>query len=373
MPTPRISQAEAQRALSEVVRLVKAGTHRCGEVGDSTLPSAVTEAARQMGRSEGWVRRRIESLPRWGMSVEAALEFKSDVIEDDDLGDGLSVILGHMGKNDEYITGSRRGTTRRIIVRPEPFAIAFLGDPHIDNKGTDLKGLYRDVEALRASGTRAVNVGDILDFFQHRGKLAEKQAHNRMTVKEGMSAARWLVRDSGVRWDAHILGNHDAWAGSNFASLMAEWARAAKHPSRIYDWMVRLVYAWGDGPGEQFSTLVAHDFKGHSIYNPLHGLFRRALEDGADDLYVAGHRHTAAEGSFENGFRGKQYTFLRVKGYKQWDDYAYQRGFPMQEEGAAALAVINPLSESKSGRCRTFPNILDGLEYLNSLRMSHAA
>jgi hypothetical protein len=56
-------------------------------------------------------------------------------------------------------------------------------------------------------------MGDILDNFHANPKLAAKEAHNRMSISEALSVAQWLIAESGVKWDAHVLGNHDLWIG----------------------------------------------------------------------------------------------------------------------------------------------------------------
>jgi hypothetical protein len=95
---------------------------------------------------------------------------------------------------------------------------------------------------------------------------------------------------------------------------------------------------------------------------------RRAQEDGWADLYVAGHRHNAAEAAHENGFRKRRYNFMRVKGYKETDEYAWAKGFPEQAEGASGIVVIDPHSDTMTGRARTFLDLSEGVEYLNYLK-----
>ena len=250
---------------------------------------------------------------------------------------------------------------RMFIVPKAPFGVVFFGDAHLDNKGCDLAGLERDIEATRASNLRAVNIGDVTDNFHMNAKLAAKQAQNRVSEKEGLALARWFIRDSGVAWDAHIEGNHDAWGGTAHTTLFRQWA--GRTP--VFSWMGRLIYNWGDG---QVSILAAHDFKGHSQYNPLHALAKRALEDGQDDVYVAGHRHNAAEGGWENGFRNRHYRFLRVGGYKRVDEYAYAKGFSEQTEGASAVVIVDPFAATKSGRIRTVLDVAEGAEIVQFLR-----
>ena len=371
MATPPLSPDQMQRTVEVVARLLATGKYYLDPQARSPKQMSVVQAAaKELDVTEAGVRRRlVAARERLGLTPENLAVARPVLTEEDleALPDGSDVIERHAEGNTAYIEAMRRKRVRVIPVRQEPFAVAFIGDPHLDNKGTDLALLKRDVELLRATGTRAVNIGDLLDNFHQTGKLAAKQASNRVSAAEALGMARWLVRDSGVRFDAHLLGNHDHWPGDAYATVLQQWAADAK--SRLYDWMVKLVYQWDGG---SYTVLAAHDFKGHSIHNPLHGLFRRAMEDGTADLYVAGHRHTAAQGGFENGFRERFYDFVRVKGYKAWDDFAYVKGFPQQTEGASALVVVDPMSATKAGRARTFMDIAEGLEYLELVKQRYA-
>ena len=257
-----------------------------------------------------------------------------------------------------------KGNQLRLIpVRAEPFAIAFFGDPHADNKNCNLDRLYQDVMTAKAAGFRCIQMGDILDNFHATGKLAPIQAENCVSVQEGLGMARWLIRDSGVRWDGHILGNHDAWLKAPGFELMAGWAREAG--TGLYDWLHNFGYRWDGG---SFRVTAAHDFKGSSIYNPVHGNMKRALEDGWADLYVSAHRHNAATAGAENAFRKRRYSFLRVKGYKDADTHAHRGGYQQQEEGHSAVAVVDPHSQTMEGRMRLIYDFAEAAEFLAMLR-----
>lgn len=368
MPTPTLSPALAQEAITAVVDAIRDGCY-FGERERAGQRSAIEAASEKLGTNHSTIWKRLKRAEElYGFTVEAAMVPEPVKVDDDDLPDGFEVINRAADLNAKEIASAHKKWRRWIRVRKEPFGIAIFGDMHADNKGTDLHRLKSDLALCAASGVRAVNIGDTLDNFHYTGKLSKVQAHNRMSEKEGLAVARWIVRDSGVKFDAHILGNHDAWAGGPYAHLFMEWARQAKHPSKFYDWIVSITYDWGDG---QYELLAAHDFKGNSIHNPLHGLFRRAKDDGTADGYAAGHRHTAADGSFENAFRGKRYSFGRVGSYKKWDGHAHRAGFDQQTEGASCMFVINPLSEDLSGRCQVLPSIAEGLEYLDMKRAKY--
>jgi len=365
MPAKPLSETVVRNTLMAAAFYVDHPDYYWEEKKHPRQKSVWEALAKDTGLGHGTVKNHVaEGLRRWGMQPGDFTEERADYT-DDDLPDPGPIKESLRVRNTKYIADSKKRWRRRFIVKPEPFALGFVGDPHLDNVGCDHEALERDLSILRACRARCIQMGDILDFFHKTGKLSSKQATSPVTAKEGLSLARDLVRDSGVWWDAQILGNHDIWAEDEFATLMAEWAQQADRPHRVYSWMAELTYDWGDG---HFVALAAHDFKGHSIYNPLHGNMRRALQDGTADLHVAAHRHTSAKASEENAFRGKLYHHCRVSGYKAWDGYAFRGGYGQQEEGRSALAVINPLSESMDGRCRIYFDLAEGAEWLETLR-----
>jgi hypothetical protein len=329
---------------------------------------AIPAAAEEIGIAAPTLWHRLrEAERRLGLTTENIGDL-APINSHEDRPDPLSVLDRHTRANLEYIA-KRRLKPAMFMVRPEPFAVAFMGDPHLSNAGCNLDALQRDCGLLRQTGTRAIQMGDILDNFHANPKMAAKEAHNRMSISEALSVAQWLIAESGVKWDAHVLGNHDLWIGPEGVELLKEWVRRAK--SRMFDWNARLIYRWGDGANDQHVIAASHDFKGSSIYNPLHGNVRMAQDDGTADTYVAAHRHNHADAKVPNGWRQKTYQLVRVRGYKDWDSYSAGRAQFADfhgMEGRSALLVVNPLAQSHDGRQRAFMDVAEGLEYLAMLK-----
>lgn len=368
MPAVPIPEVDLRLVFEAVAKYASGPDFYVFEKERSHQKSAVEAASKDIGLAPSTIRNRLGAgAARYGWKVEDFVN-TSRPAEDDDIPDGLEVLNRHAPINAAYIDSSRKKWRRIVPVRHEPFGVAFVGDPHVENKGADLGKLRRDVETIRASGFRAINMGDVIDNFHETGKLAKLQAKNRMSVSEAYGVARWLIRDSGVKWDAHLLGNHDAWGGLAMATMFQQWASEAK--TRFYDWMAQITYQWDGG---SYTVLAAHDFKGSSIYNPLHGAMKRALEDGTADLYAAAHRHNHAKADMPNAFRERHYQFVRVAGYKAWDDHAHRSGYAQADEGHSAVAIINPWAETKEGRCRVFHDLSEGAEWLQTLKRREAA
>ncbi|MEL6362373.1 MAG: hypothetical protein AAFR21_14950 [Pseudomonadota bacterium] len=357
MPT----RAECEAAVAAAAKYVRNENAYFGEKENPKQFSGLNAAAKDLDTNVGTLQGILSAASTiYGLTPHNYAPPQSSYDPTMDLPDPEEVLKRHGPVNTSYIQNFKRQMTQIIPVSPEPFAVAFVGDPHLDNKGTDLEALQKDLNFIRGTGMRAVNMGDVLDNFHHTGKLSKKQAQNGVSEDEGLSLAKWFL--TSLRWDAHILGNHDKWAGGPYAHLFTEWSK----PAPLFDWYVRLQYTWEGG---QYIVDVAHDFKGNSMNNPTHAQARRAKEDGVADAYVAAHRHEAADASFENGFRGKKYRFMRVAGYKKADSYGNrEKGYAMQAEGSSGVLVIDPQSESMDGMCRTFMDLGDAARYYQMLK-----
>lgn len=309
----------------------------------------------------------VTARERYGLTLDN-FHLPPEAVIDEDRPDPIAILERHAPANAQHIT-KKRTKPQLFLVKPEPFCVAFIGDPHLSNAGCNLHALREDIDFLCATNIRSVQMGDILDNFHKVPKLAAKEAQNRMSIEEALSVAKWLILDCGVKWDAHVLGNHDLWLEAEGVALFSEWVRQAR--SRMYDWNARLIYQWGGGPNDRHAVMASHDMKGHSQYNPTHGPGKMALWDGTADTYVAAHRHNHAEAKVPNGWRGKTYQLARVRGYKDYDSYSAGRAqFPdhMGMEGRSAMLVVNPLSETHDGRQRIFMDLKEGAEYCEMLR-----
>ena len=366
MPQRPLTRDQAVDAVAAVARYIDRG-YKLKPVVGSNERSASSMAGEDLGLNRNTVNHRLaEAERRWGLTVDNFRDPPApNVDEDGERPDPIEILRRHGVANDDYIRKKRLKPVV-IPVRCEPFAVAFVGDPHMASAGCNLTALQRDVGILRASGIRAVQMGDLLDNFHKVPKLAEKEAQNRMSVSEGLSLVEWLICESGVNWAAHVLGNHDLWLGAEGVHLLQEWCRRAR--TRLFDWNARLIFTWDGG---QHVIAASHDMKGHSQYNPTHGPGKMALWDGTADTYVAAHRHNHADAKVPNGWRGKTYQLIRIRGYKDYDSHGAGRAqFPDHEgmEGRSAILVVNPLAETHDGRQRVFMDLLEGVEYLEMLK-----
>lgn len=226
------------------------------------------------------------------------------------------------------------------MTRKGPFALAFVGDPHVDDGGTDIPLLLRDMELLeKTPGLWGVGLGDWTNAWA--GRLQRLYATQEVTRSQAWTLAADLLgrkkNDTNESiWWILIKGNHDLWCG---ADDPLDWM--SRGGALLEKWEAKFCI---ETPGQkQFKIWAAHDFPGTSIYNPNHGGMRKAMFSGTTaDIYVSGHRHNWALFANEDSESGKPYWVARARGYKYMDDYAQRLGFGLQSYGASITAVFDP-------------------------------
>lgn len=245
------------------------------------------------------------------------------------------------------------------IERTQPFAVCHLGDPHIDDDGCDWPELLRTIRIIkRTPGMYAGSVGDHINNWV--GRLQALYRHQTTTEDEAFKLARWLLTT--LEWDYVMLGNHDKWnQGVIIFELLAEQCsiKAMEHNE------IRIEYST---PGAQpYRICVRHDFKGNSMWNKSHALMRRHKMRPWADLNVAGHRHVWAV-NHEESHDGRIETSLRVRGFKNFDEYASTMDFRVDKLGAAITTVHNLTHPVPGERMKIFHDVAEASSYLGWLR-----
>jgi Bacterial regulatory protein, Fis family len=153
-----------------------------------------------------------------GKPAKRAAQVKAEAVEFPVLPDGKVDI-------DELISRRRAAFERRsqfaearklvpIKVRSnEPIAVCMLGDPHVDDDGTDLGRLQDDIAVIRRTpGLYAACVGDLQNNWI--GRLARLWAHQETTASQAWQLVEWFVHELRDDWLFMVQGNHDHWSGA---------------------------------------------------------------------------------------------------------------------------------------------------------------
>lgn len=284
------------------------------------------------------------------------------IFPDDDI--DADQILDHMSKRFDRRL-AREDALKWFGIKmksDKPIGLAVVGDPHIGSNGCNIRLLRRDVSLMADTpGIHAINIGDTVDNWG--GRLIFAYAENDVSRQTERRLARWFLQDSGIPWLLWLMGNHDLMDGE-FATYL-KTLNAETFP--MVDWQAKFELQFPNG--KVCRVDAAHNHKGTSIYNPLHGQKREALWHGGEhaDIIVAGHHHNAAIEQGETA-DGRMVTLARTRGYKWIDQWATTRGFPENHYGATVLFVIDPTAEDAASYVHPFLDLKAGCEYLTYLR-----
>lgn len=241
------------------------------------------------------------------------------------------------------------GSEERVIHvnGDEPIGLGVMGDPHLDDDGCDLRLMCRWLDVWRElPRVQGINVGDTVNGWA--GKLSRLYKNQSTTEVEAFERSAWFA--SACRWLAWVHGNHDHW-GQN--GLILRWILA--HPNSrvkvVADHGARICMEWPSG--EKFRIYVRHTFKGHSQWNPAHGLVKAALmPEYRADVYIDGHKHDWVE-VCQPRRDGTAFHAIRVRGFKRFDAYGDSLGFVDHPMNEACLLMVYPWIKGR-GRVRTY-------------------
>ncbi len=325
-------------------------------------PDNANEAARIAGIDRTSYGRALKYLEKHDSNDEQPT---LPVFPDEDI--EVEQILDHLGKRFKQ-RQAHHDALRWFGIKFQndlPIGLAVVGDPHLGSDGCNLPLLRRDVQILgETPGIHAINIGDTVDGWG--GRLIHLYSENNVSKQTERLLARWFLQDSGVPWLVWLLGNHDSMDGGEFGTYL-KTIKAKQLP--MLDWQAKFELQF---PNDRICRVdAAHNFKGVSYLNPLHGQKRASLWSGADvaDIYVSGHHHVCAVTQEETD-DGRVVTFARARGYKYLDQFATTHGFVNKQHGATILFVIDPTADCAPAFVRPFLDLKTGCEYLTFLRGS---
>ncbi len=249
-----------------------------------------------------------------------------------------------------------------------PFALAFIGDPHLDDNGCNWPLLDRDIELVKnTEALWSVGLGDYTNNWA--GILSQRVSPmQEVTRPQAWRLAEWFFgqkkpNGQSIHW-LLIKGNHDVWSNEKGLGDPLDWMEHGAGP--LEDWKAQFVAVCSNG--REVPIYAAHNFKGHSFWHPGHGPLRKARLQGEAELYICGDKHTWQCIELEDPERpGRVFWAVRARGYKFMDDYAVKLGHEQQQYGCTITAVIDP---EASGPCaiRCFPDLEEAADFLKFKR-----
>ncbi|KQS84242.1 hypothetical protein [Rhizobium sp. Leaf383] len=241
-----------------------------------------------------------------------------------------------------------------------PIGLGFMGDPHVDDDGTDLRELFSHVDLFdgRHEGLFASNLGDVSNRWV--GGLARLYAEQGTSLAEANAIVEEFL--SRVNWLFYVAGNHDAWNNGNdiLRGLLAENAAVFK-PNKV---QMQLTFP----NGRDLKIYAVHGFAGKSMWSEVYGAAKKAQLDGSSDIYVGGHTHVSG---YAHGMRpgtGKIWHALQVASYKKLDRYAEELNLDAKDMYNCPVALIDPSATSELNYIRWEFDPMEAAERLKWMR-----
>lgn len=260
-----------------------------------------------------------------------------------------------------YELKKRAEDVKAVRVRvnlPGPIGVLHFGDPHVDDDGTDIETLIHHTDLVRKTeGLFGGNVGDTRNNWV--GRLARLWAEQGTSAAEAAQLLEWFVRR--VDWLYLIGGNHDVWSGSDDPIQWIQKERGAIYtPSEC-----RLDLRFPNG--RNCIINARHDFSGHSMWNPAHGVGRAVQQGNWDDIAICGHRHVSGYMPLVSP-DGRVCHAIQVSSYKRVDRYAKEKGFRNQTIEPAVVTIIDPDATDPARFVTVFLSVEEGVDYLKYKR-----
>lgn len=225
-----------------------------------------------------------------------------------------------------------------------PIGLAFVGDPHVDDPGTDIDLLREHITLFnKHDAILPLGIGDYSNNWV--GRLARLHGQQSVSAAEAWVLVEWLVK--AVRWLALVAGNHDLWSGDG--DPIAWMAKAARVNYEANG--VRLGINLPSGRVVRVNA--RHDFRGSSIWNTAHGIGRAAQQGWRDHILTAGHTHVSGIQVVRDPMTGLISHCLRIGSYKTYDRFADERGLPNQTFTICPVVVVRPQFTDDDNRLLT--------------------
>lgn len=373
MGTPYLDKRLAEELFAEIERAYAEGHYPEGhpDINGRDKRSAVQIAGGRLGIKHGAIHSRLKAAIRaLGREPDQSIFLRGrPSFQTPDLPSfqaSVEEIIDRRTK--EWDRRSKAKESRRVIPvtinSSDPIGILHQGDPHLDDPGTNLPLIIRQIELInKTPGLFGACVGDFINNW--RGKLAYLHATQTTTQIEALKLLEWYIQST--RWLYLIGGNHDVWHGDGDPLL---WFR--KGMGNIYEWhgaRISLLF-----PNKRECRIHArHNFPGQSIYNPAHGATRAATFAGEDHIYIAGHIHTWAYMVQENPIKDLVWHAIQLASFKKIDDYADVLGKDARRYGESCVTIIHPKARTAMEFVKVFWDVEEGADFLTWLRKRAAA
>lgn len=237
-----------------------------------------------------------------------------------------------------------------------PIGVGIIGDPHLDDDGTDLKKAFDHAKLFNGStpGLYAGNIGDVTNNWV--GRLARLYAQQSTSSAEALAITKEYVEL--VNWLFFIFGNHDVWqGGDDILKMLLSGSDGARKSGAM-----RLALKFTNGRVARIHA--SHNFKGSSQWSDVFGASKRAQLDGTSHLYVNGHTHVSGYTHGWHDGNQQMWHALQIASYKTYDRYAEELDLMPATLYVCPVVLIDPYATDEINFLRFEMDPFEGVERL---------
>jgi len=261
--------------------------------------------------------------------------------------------------NQKQIFAYEQARQRQRINIPVPCGLAQLSDFHLGNRGTAYEALLSDVKMIRDTpGLYCSFNGDGVDNWII-GKLVDLQRDQVVDFDAEWLMFEWILKELDPSLLLVVAGNHDNWtrkvAGIDRLQHLLKGTHKLYHPQQI-------IFNLEVGP-QSYIVKVRHKWKGHSAFNPHHGIEVGWERGGKDfDIGIGAHTHIAT--LYSQNIKHEKIIHTILTGtYKLYDEHGEYVGFaPSHGRGSGSLVF------DEQGRIQWYNELEEAADYLDFLR-----
>lgn len=290
----------------------------------------VRATAREFGLTRQTVQSHLANAVKRGLLVPEDREPSFALRED--------YITAREAKLRAFEARKKTGNWRKPVMvnlPARPCILILMGDPHLDNDGTDF-ALFERVWQQMGPHVHGICVGDWFDNW--RGALAHLHAEASVKPSDAWTLLDWLMEENGEHLLAACSGNHDDWSHGPVDPV---WALMRRHGVVYRRGAIRLALNFG---GRVVTVAVRHKWRGRSMYSAAHWGARATRDGGGwwDHIMVGGHTHQDEDRSFQRAEDGFIARAFQISAFKQFDKYADVEGFSGQRIAPVRYLVVDP-------------------------------
>jgi hypothetical protein len=275
---------------------------------------------------------------------------------------GAEIVAARKAEFERYKASVAKNGNVIHLPDNSPFMVVVLGDPHLDNPGTDLELWERWIGVLdRGKRRTAILMGDNLDNWPR--VLGHLFAEAETAAPEGWILFEHYLEQIADNLDASISGNHDDWSGTSDVLGMMMRQTGALHEH------MELRFAYRTPEGREITVKGRHKWAGNSMWNPVHAISRAAQMGDRETILLGGHWHTSGDARVVCPKTGFVTHCHQVGAFKRIDAYVKKLGLRDQNMAPGVALVIDPRrADTDPELVKSFHDPVAGSDFLAFLR-----